>query len=195
MPTKSKSSKSRSSAGSRTTIDHDEIRAWADAREGMPACVKGTGGGGDSGLLRIDFPGFSGEESLQQITWDEFFEKFDEQNLAFLYQEQTRDGEESRFNKLVRRTGAGRGGGRRSSGGKSSRAKSRSGKTSPEKSGRGRSSASRPGAKARSGAKAHSGKSASGAKAGHGSTRGGSRSAGRGGAKASRRSAGNARGR
>lgn len=193
MPTKSKSSTSRSSAGSRTTTNHDEIRAWADAREGMPACVKGTGGGGDTGLLRIDFPGFSGDESLQQITWDEFFEKFDEQNLAFLYQEQTRDGEQSRFNKLVRRTGAGRSGGSRSSGGKSARAKSSSAKTSPEKSSRGRSSASRPGAKARSGAKASSGKSASGAKPGQGSTRSGSRSASRGGAKSSRRSAGKAR--
>lgn len=85
------------------TTDHDEIRQWVESRGGRPACVKGTGGGGDTGLLRIDYPGYSGEQSLQPISWDEFFEKFDEQKLAFLYQEETKDGGESRFSKLVSR--------------------------------------------------------------------------------------------
>lgn len=34
---------------------------------------------------------------------DEFFEKFEENNLAFLHQDRTNDGQISRFNKLVRR--------------------------------------------------------------------------------------------
>jgi hypothetical protein len=89
--------------GSKTTTNHDEIRKWAESRGAKPACVKGTGGKGDTGLLRLDFPGYSGADSLQEISWDEFFEKFDDQNLALLYQEETSAGQKSNFNKLVSR--------------------------------------------------------------------------------------------
>jgi anaerobic selenocysteine-containing dehydrogenase len=88
---------------SKTTYDHDEIRKWAEEGGGKPAHVKGTGGKNDPGLLRIDFPGYSGEGKLEPISWDEFFEKFDEQNLALVYQEKTADGQKSNFNKLVNR--------------------------------------------------------------------------------------------
>jgi anaerobic selenocysteine-containing dehydrogenase len=64
--------------------------------------VKRTEKGG-SALLRIDYPGFSGEDTLEEIEWDEFFEIFDENNLAFLYQEETADGGQSRFSKFVDR--------------------------------------------------------------------------------------------
>ena len=40
---------------------------------------------------------------MEPIEWDEFFRIFDENNLAFLYQEQTKDGGESRFSKFVDR--------------------------------------------------------------------------------------------
>jgi hypothetical protein len=93
---------------SRTTTDHDEIRRWVEQRDGRPARVKGTERGGDDvGILRIDFPGGGAEqESLEPISWDEFFKEFDEKQLAFLYQERTADGQVSRFNKFVRRDGA-----------------------------------------------------------------------------------------
>lgn len=65
--------------------------------------VKGTSSDSGSGLLRIDYPGFSGEETLQPISWEEFFEAFEENNLAFLYQDETKDGKESRFSKLINR--------------------------------------------------------------------------------------------
>jgi hypothetical protein len=103
---KSSSGKSSSSASSHTTTDHDEIRQWAEARGGKPSCVKGTGGGDDIGMIRIDFPGYSGGDSLQEITWNEFFEKFDENDLALLYQEETAGGDKSNFNKLVKRDSA-----------------------------------------------------------------------------------------
>lgn len=90
-------------AVSRVTFDHDEIRRWAEERGGQPACVSGTGGKGDIGMIRIDFPGFSGEGSLEPIEWDDWFEKFDERNLALLYQEQTAGGQKSNFNKIVSR--------------------------------------------------------------------------------------------
>lgn len=87
---------------SNTTTDHDEIRQWVEQRQGAPARVKDTGNKDDGGLLRINFPG--GEEGrLENISWDEFFEKFDQENLAFLYQEEKADGEQSYFNKLIHR--------------------------------------------------------------------------------------------
>lgn len=92
-----------SKAESKVTFDHNEIRRWAEERKAVPACVRGTGGHGDIGMIRLDFPGFSGEKSLDHIEWDEWFEKFDEHNLALLYQETTAAGEKSNFNKLVSR--------------------------------------------------------------------------------------------
>lgn len=97
----STSSKVRGSA--KATIDHDEIREWVESHGGHPALVKRTARGGKGGILRIDFPGFSGEGSLEECSWDDFFEKFEESQLAFLYQDATGAGRPSRFNKLVAR--------------------------------------------------------------------------------------------
>jgi hypothetical protein len=69
-----------------------------EARDGHPAKVAGVPGPGD--LLRIDFPGYEGGGSLEEISWEEFFAQFEANDLAFLYQ----DEEDSRFNKLVGRT-------------------------------------------------------------------------------------------
>jgi hypothetical protein len=87
---------------SKTTTDHDEIRRWVQERGGKPASVKGTGGE-EPGVLRIDFPGRGDEDSLEEISWEEFFDKFEKEKLAFLYQDRTEDGSESRFFKLVNR--------------------------------------------------------------------------------------------
>ena len=87
----------------KTTIDHATIQKWVEQRGGHPAHVKATGSSADPGVLRIDFPGFSGEGKLEQIGWDQFFESFDRNELAFIYQDRTRGGKESRFNKLVSR--------------------------------------------------------------------------------------------
>lgn len=89
---------------SKITTDHETIKKWVEERGGSPATVKGTQQKGEeAGLLRIDFPGYSGQGTLEKISWDEFFEKFEESHLAFLYQEETKDGEQSRFSKLVAR--------------------------------------------------------------------------------------------
>jgi hypothetical protein len=91
-------------SSSKRTTDHEKIRRWAEARSGKPARVHGTRTEDDAGLLRIDFPDdHEDDEELEEITWDEFFEKFDEKRLAFVYQEKTAAGEQSRFNKLVSR--------------------------------------------------------------------------------------------
>lgn len=95
-----------SEKSSRITTDHEEIRNWVESRGGHPASVKRTREGDGSGILSIDFPGYKGAESLEPISWEEFFEQFDNRKLAFLYQEKTASGEESRFNKIVSREGS-----------------------------------------------------------------------------------------
>ena len=91
---------------SRILTDHEEIRQWAEARGGRPAHVKRTGGGDDVGMIRIDFPGYSGEESLEPISWEQWFEKFEEKDLALVVENQPPGGDKARFNKLVSRHNA-----------------------------------------------------------------------------------------
>jgi hypothetical protein len=80
-----------------TTTNHEEIRKWIEERGGRPARVKSRG---DGGILRVDFR--EPDESLEEIGWDEFFRIFEENNLAFLHQDE-KDGGRSRFNKFVER--------------------------------------------------------------------------------------------
>lgn len=90
--------------GTKRTTDHDAIRKWVESRGGKPASVKGTAKGGEeAGLLRIDFPTGASNPPLEPISWDDFFEKFDQENLAMIYQEEKADGEESTFCKFVER--------------------------------------------------------------------------------------------
>lgn len=88
---------------SKTTQDHDEIRQWAEARGGKPAEVASTEQSGQTGIIRLEFPGavHANDSALKEISWDEFFEKFDASGLALVYQEQTADGDTSNFNKLI----------------------------------------------------------------------------------------------
>jgi len=97
----------RTSASSRPLTDHEEIRSWAEERGAHPACVRGTGNRGDVGMIRLDFPGYTGEDKLEEISWDDWLEKFDERGLALLVQEETTRGQRSNFNKLVSRETAG----------------------------------------------------------------------------------------
>ena len=84
----------------KTTTDHKEIRRWIEARKGHPSVVKATEGHDGEGLLRVDF---RHPDKLEDIDWDTFFETFEDRKLAFLHQDKTADGKESRFFKFVRR--------------------------------------------------------------------------------------------
>ena len=86
-------------ASAKAQTNHNEIRKWVEARGGFPAHVKKTANRRSPGVLRIDYPGFSGEDRLERIDWDTWFDAFDKNKLAFLYQ-----GGRSRFSKLVERT-------------------------------------------------------------------------------------------
>jgi len=79
------------------------IRKWVEKRGGRPATVKESKDTTGAGILRIDFPGYGGKEQLEEIDWETFFQKFEESKLAFLYQEETANGKESRFSKFVSR--------------------------------------------------------------------------------------------
>ena len=85
-------------SASQTTTSHKTIRSWIEARDGRPARVKTSG---DGGILRVDFG--RPEDNLEEISWDEFFDIFDKNELAFLYQDKTEDGKTSRFSKFVAR--------------------------------------------------------------------------------------------
>jgi hypothetical protein len=93
---------------SKITTDHNQIRKWVEDRGGHPAKVKGTGRTGETGggLLRIDYPGYSGEDELEEITWEQFFDQFEKAGLAFLYQDKLESGQTSRFSKLIDRNSA-----------------------------------------------------------------------------------------
>ena len=90
-------------SSSKTTTDHKEIQKWVESRGGKPVTVRGTGDEDEPGVLRIDFPGGAGSDRLEEIAWDDWCAKFDENQLAFLYQDKKASGEESTFFKLVSR--------------------------------------------------------------------------------------------
>jgi hypothetical protein len=85
----------------KTTTDHNMIRNWAETRGARPTTVEGTGDKGEPGVLRFDFD--PKDRELDEISWAEFFGKFEKEKLALLYQDKTADGSISRFHKFVQR--------------------------------------------------------------------------------------------
>jgi len=87
----------------RTTTDHDEIRGWVEENGGTPASVRGTEAEpGEAGVLRIDFPGRAGEDDLEHVSWETWFEKFEDEGLALVC-EARRAGGRSASARVVRR--------------------------------------------------------------------------------------------
>ncbi len=84
------------------TTDHKKIRQWTEERGGAPATVKATEKHGEPGVLRIKLD--PKDEALESVSWEDFFEKFDHEGLAFLYQDRTEDGGVSRFHKFINRS-------------------------------------------------------------------------------------------
>ncbi|MDH2442485.1 Rho termination factor N-terminal domain-containing protein [Amnibacterium sp. CER49] len=77
------------------TTHHEVIREWAEARGGRPATVDGTEHGDHLGVLRFDFQ--APTKGLREVSWDEWFETFDQRRLNFVYQEERTDGHRSTF--------------------------------------------------------------------------------------------------
>ncbi len=91
------------------TTDHSEIRSWAESRGAQPALVKDSASHYDPGVLRIRVPGSDLGPRVEDLSWDVFFQKFDEERLALVYPENTHDSADHAYVKLVRREGYHRG--------------------------------------------------------------------------------------
>jgi hypothetical protein len=79
------------------TRSHDVILQWANKRNAMPATIPGTEHDGRLGVLRFDIPGWGSRTSLEHVTWEQWFETFDDRRLVLIYQEEMRSGRQSNF--------------------------------------------------------------------------------------------------
>lgn len=98
-----------------TTVDYEEIKAWVERRDGTPARVTDEGGAhtdlGMDGFLFAFLPEGkrttevpeTDEKHIEEISWSRFFEKFEEENLAFRYRESAEDERPSDFYTFVDR--------------------------------------------------------------------------------------------
>jgi len=106
----------------RKTTDHEEIKLWVESHGGRPAAIRTLDG--DLGVVRIDYSlnsdriagsvrgdrhrgsltgGLDDPGTQQPLTWDEFFEQFENRKLAFIYDDEVPPGFEERSAKLVNR--------------------------------------------------------------------------------------------
>lgn len=88
----------------RRTVNHEEIRQWVSEHGGHPSALRARDG--RLGVVRVDFDGFSSSAStadLQQISWSEFFEQFEQRKLAFVYKDDIEPGAAQMATKLVSR--------------------------------------------------------------------------------------------
>lgn len=90
-----------------STQDRDTIINWAMRRSGHAAVVAGAHPDAsddietDVGALRIGFPGYASEEKLDPISWDDFFEAFNDHAAAFEYEDMLPGGEISYVYRIV----------------------------------------------------------------------------------------------
>jgi hypothetical protein len=88
-------------SNTKITKDHKLIKEWVVARGGVPGRVAESELPTDEeGALDIKFPEKT-EKNIIPITWNEFFIKFEQSNLAFLIEEDRGDGLKSKFFKLI----------------------------------------------------------------------------------------------
>jgi len=78
-----------------TTRDHDEIKGWAARHKAEPATGEATSSGpatvsvNDGGAgIRFNFPGAA---RFRPISWEEWFQNFDANELTFVYEEEVAD--------------------------------------------------------------------------------------------------------
>ncbi len=88
---------SKAKSSMHTTINHQEIRQYVEARGGTPSVIS------DTGTLQISYPGSASAGAAESVTWDQFFKAFEDNNLAMAYQEETAEGKPSNILKFVQR--------------------------------------------------------------------------------------------
>lgn len=77
------------------TTDRKEIREWIEEQGGMPVVLKEVreddeDGEESSDMLHISFD--PNDPNMEEMEWDEFFERFDNDNLALVYDDITPKG-------------------------------------------------------------------------------------------------------
>src|SRR5256885_1913655 len=80
-----------------------EAGSLASAGGGAVGARAPGGRGGGAGFLGVRLRGPPADESFKTIGWDTFFDKFEASQLAFVYQDATADGQQSRFGKFISR--------------------------------------------------------------------------------------------
>ena len=64
------------------TIDHDVIRSWAETRQARPSTSEGM-----TRPSPLFFDRDTPDAGLTEISWSDFFEEFERDNLAFYYRD------------------------------------------------------------------------------------------------------------
>ncbi len=83
------------SGESNVTTDHETIRTWVEERGGTPARRTDVSGDDEATLyiVRAD----EDDAAFQELSWDEFFETFEANELAFLYKDEMTEGGEEQW--------------------------------------------------------------------------------------------------
>lgn len=91
---------------SKITSNRDKIKSWVEKRGGKPAILcEEQPLTENHGVLRILFPGDDIKENVKVVTWDQFFERFDQSHLGFMYDEEQSENLHNSFFKFVSRNG------------------------------------------------------------------------------------------
>jgi len=84
------------------TTEHSTIKKWAESRGANPSVVMKNEIQTEN--IRLSFPGTeSDKEDLKEISWTEWFNLFEENQLEFIYQIEDDKGNTNNFYKLVKR--------------------------------------------------------------------------------------------
>jgi hemerythrin-like domain-containing protein len=82
------------------TTDPEIIKKWVKDRDGKPGEIKGEQENG-TGILRFDFSEEKNDHELHYLQWPSFFKKFQDQDLALAYQEESKTGEISLYHQFI----------------------------------------------------------------------------------------------
>lgn len=76
----------------KVTTDRNVIKRWIEQHQGWPALAKRITGTEVLKVLQIGFPDCEETDRLEAIPWEKFFEKFEKDQLAFMYREDEQAG-------------------------------------------------------------------------------------------------------
>ncbi|HYC71958.1 MAG TPA: hypothetical protein VEB66_12170 [Opitutaceae bacterium] len=92
----------RSEPATARTIDHRRIRRWAEDRKGRPVAVK-YAGTDPAATLRFEFGDRRVDPDVDELTWTDFFERFEDLRLAFVHDRDGPNGARGSFHKFAPR--------------------------------------------------------------------------------------------